>query len=533
MRKWGKTCIAACLAAVIGLTMTWTAAPVQAASNTAANDIRVFVNKQRLVTDAAPYIIPKVNVTMLPFRAIGEAIGAEVSWNQKQKEVTFKKDSHLIQMTLNNNTAIVNGEVIKLNAAPEMKSNRTMVPLRFIAENLGVTVQWDQKTRTVTLVTEDGEEQQLPDMRATWVSSVYNIDWPQDPRKTGYNKEQQQADYIALLDQLSDMGLNAVFVQIRPTADAFYPSQYLPWSEWLTGSQGKDPGYDPLAFMIEETHKRGMQFHAWFNPYRVSVQGDLNKLSEDHPARQHPEWVVKHANKLMFDPGIPEVQEFIIETVMEVVTNYDIDGVHFDDYFYPYGQASEPFQDDNTYATYNKVFNNKEAWRRQNVDQFIQTLSKEIRAEKPYISFGISPYGVWRNASVDPTGSATKASVTSYDSLHADVRTWIRQGWIDYVAPQIYWHIGHSAADYATLVDWWVEETAGTGVDLYIGHASYKLADEKEKDWSSADVLIDQLVYNEQYMNIAGDIFFSAKDLIRNTKQVADHLREYYEMKEN
>lgn len=526
MHILGKKSLAACLALVLSTSMIIPG--VVDAKQTVSDQISIFVNKQRLVTDVSPYIIPKLNTTMLPFRAIGEALGAQFTWDQKLQEVKFQRGDDRIQMTVGNNTAVVNGEVVTLDAAPQVKGNRTMVPVRFISENLGMTVKWDQKTRTITIVTPEGEEQHLTGLKGTWISSVYNIDWPPNPKK-GFNVEQQKDAYTTMLDQLQVMGLNAVFVQIRPTADSLYPSQYFPWSEWLTGKQGQDPGYDPLAFMIEETHNRGMQFHAWINPYRVSVQADVNKLTADHPARLHPDWVVKHSNKLLFDPGIPEVQQYIIDSVMEIVDNYDIDGIHFDDYFYPYGQASEPFKDDATFAKYNKVFNNKDDWRRENVNRFISALSDRIAESKPYVSFGISPFGVWRNSSVDPTGSPTKASVTSYDSLNADVRTWIQQGWIDYVAPQIYWHIGYQVADYAKLVDWWVKETAGTGVDLYIGHAAYKLADSNEKAWTSADVLIDQLVYNEQYQNIDGDIFFSAKDILSNVKQVGDRLSQYYQ----
>lgn len=525
MLKWGKKSVAALLTVLFTLSFLMPANRIEATS--AANEIRIYVNHQRLLSDVAPYVVPKKNVTMLPFRAIGEALGATVSWDPETKIVQFQKNDRHIQMTLGNRTAVVNGNTIEMDVAPETKYSRTMVPLRFIGENLGLTVNWDQSSRSVSLITSDGEVIDLAGLRGAWISSVYNIDWPQDPRK-GFDADEQKSHFIQMLDQLKDMGMNAVFVQIRPTADSFYPSEYFPWSEWLTGSQGKDPGYDPLAFMIEETHARGMQFHAWINPYRVSVQGDLNKLADDHIARQHPEWVVKHNNKLLFDPGIPEVQQYITDAVMEIVNNYDVDGIHFDDYFYPYGQATEPFKDDTTYSTYNKVFKDKASWRRNNVNQFVQLVSNKIQAANPYVSFGISPFGVWRNSNVDATGSLTNASVTSYDSLHADVRTWVKSGWIDYVAPQIYWHMGHQAADYATLVDWWVNETAGTGVKLYIGHAAYKLADANEKDWSSADVLIEQLMYNEQYSSIAGDLFFSADDLINNTKNVADRLKAYY-----
>ncbi|CAH8714633.1 family 10 glycosylhydrolase [Paenibacillus thiaminolyticus] len=521
------------------------AAPAKAA----ADDITIYFDQKRLVTDVAPYLVPGKNVTMLPFRAVGEAVGATVGWDKSKQEVEFRKDDTVIQLTIGSETALVNGEKVALDAGAQMRDSRTMVPLRFIGENTGLTVNWNQQDRRVNLLTgESGsqgntgsngntgsqghagaeEEIHTEGLRGTWISTVYNIDWPADPRK-GANPEQQKKQYSEMLDKLQGMGLNAVFVQVRPTSDAFFPSKLLPWSEWLTGKQGQDPGYDPLAYMIEETHRRGMEFHAWFNPFRISVQGDIAKLAADHPAKQHPDWVVKHGGKLMYDPGVPEARQFIVDTIMEVVNGYDIDGVHLDDYFYPYGQASEPFRDDASYKAYNKVFNNKGDWRRNNVNQFIEQLNGEIKASKANIRFGVSPFGVWRNASLDPTGSNTKAGVNTYDDLYADTRTWIKHGWIDYIAPQIYWHIGHSAADYKTLVDWWVKETAGTGVDLYIGHAAYKLADAKEKDWFSADVLIRQLDYNKQYDSVAGSIFFSAKDLLNNTKDVAARLKQYYE----
>ncbi|MCG7406283.1 family 10 glycosylhydrolase [Paenibacillus sp. ACRRX] len=525
MNKWKHK-----LVAIIGV-VTICAAVMPTAYAQVKEEIKIFVDSKRLVSDVAPYLVPGKNVTMLPFRAIGEGLGADVTWNPSTRGVEFKKADKTIKLTLGEKRALVNGTNVSLEVGAEMKGGRTMVPLRFIGESLGVQVNWDPLLQTVSLVTGEGVEQPAAGLRATWISSVYNIDWPSDPRK-GYDKVKQQQDFTTMLDQLQQMGLNAIFVQVRPTADSFYPSKLLPWSEWLTGKQGQDPGYDPLAFMIEETHKRGMKFHAWFNPYRISVQTDLNKLVTDHPARQHPDWVVKHKNTLLFDPGVPAARSFIMESVMEVVNNYDVDGVHFDDYFYPYGQEAEPFKDDASYRTYNKVYNNKEEWRRNNVNQFVQTMDSKIHSAKPNILFGISPFGVWRNASVDPTGSNTNAGVTSYDSLSADVRNWIQNGWIDYVAPQIYWHIGHKAASYDTLVQWWVKETEGTGVDLYIGHAAYKLADANGKDWANADVLIKQLKYNEQFSSVAGDIYFSAKDLIRNTKQVGDSLKQYYEDQE-
>ncbi len=497
----------------------------------ADNEIRIFVNNKQLRTDVAPYLMPGKNVTMLPFRAVGEATGASVDWDQANRKVEFRKDGHTIRLTIGDSNAEVDGQNVSLDVSASMRTGRTMVPLRFISESVGLKVDWNQQERIITIGSEDGEAIHAESMRGTWISTVYNIDWPQDPKKSGFNAERQMQQYTSMLDKLQESGINAVFVQVRPTSDAFYPSKLLPWSEWLTGTQGKDPGYDPLKFMVEETHKRGMQFHAWFNPYRVSVQGDLSKLVNGHPAKEHPEWVVKHLNKLIYNPGVPEARQFVLDSIMEVVNNYDIDGVHLDDYFYPYGEDKEAFKDNDTYERYNKVFNNKGDWRRNNVNEFVESLYKQIKSVKPNVQFGISPFGVWRNSSADPTGSATKAGLSSYDNLYADTRTWIKNHWIDYIAPQVYWHIGHKAASYDTLVNWWVKETAGTGVELYIGHAAYKLADANETDWSSADVLIKQLEFNSRIDTVAGSIFFSASDLVKNTKQVSDKLKQYYEEK--
>lgn len=506
--------------------------------NAASNDIRILMNNKQLQTDVAPYLVPGKNVTMLPFRAVGEATGATVGWDQANRQVEFRKDGHTIRLTIGDSNAEVDGQHVQLDVSASMRGGRTMVPLRFISESVGLKVDWNQRERIITIASEggeagseDGEAIHTESMRGTWISTVYNIDWPQDPKKSGFNAERQKQQYTSMLDKLQEAGINAVFVQVRPTSDAFYPSKLLPWSEWLTGTQGKDPGYDPLKFMVEETHKRGMQFHAWFNPYRVSVQGDVSKLVNGHPAKEHPDWVVKHQNKLIYNPGVPEARQFVLDSIMEVVNNYDIDGVHLDDYFYPYGEDKESFKDNDTYERYNKVFNNKGDWRRNNVNEFVESLYKQIKSAKPNVQFGISPFGVWRNSSADPTGSATKAGLSSYDNLYADTRTWIKNHWIDYIAPQVYWHIGHKAASYDTLVNWWVKETAGTGVELFIGHAAYKLADANETDWNSADVLIKQLEFNSRIDAVAGSIFFSAADLVRNTKQVSDKLQQYYEEK--
>lgn len=517
----------------------------------AATDIRIILDGEALSTDASPYIKPGVNVTMVPLRVISENLGAQVAWSQADKTATIQKDGSTLVLTLGSPAVQVGGSTVNLEASVEISSGRTMVPLRFVSEQLGITVDWNGKNRTITLTSgsveapsdpgsggevPQGELPQPPaaggtasGLRGVWVSTVSNLDWPS---KSSYGKvEAQKAEYVQLLDEVQAMGMNAVFVQVRPSADAIYPSSLVPWTSYLTGTAGKDPGYDPLQFLIEETHRRGMEFHAWFNPFRASTGGDASKLPANHVANQHPEWIVKFDGKLYINPGIPEARDHVIRAIMEVVNGYEIDGVHLDDYFYPTGEsAAKPFADDAAFKAYNaNKIANKGDWRRDNINQFVQKLGQGVAQAKPNVSFGISPYGVWRNKSNDLTGSDTKASVTAYDSTYADVRTWIKNEWIDYVAPQIYWSLSRKEVRYDLLVDWWAGEVRGTNVKLYIGHAPYKLGT-PEIGWSSAQEIIDQLEYNRQVPEIGGSIFFSAKDLRKNPLGLIPLLQSYYGM---
>ncbi|MDQ6420637.1 family 10 glycosylhydrolase [Paenibacillus sp. LHD-117] len=355
------------------------------------------------------------------------------------------------------------------------------------------------------------------ELRAAWIASVENIDWP---AKGATTEADQKAGFISLIDGLAATGINAVIVQIKPTADAFYPSEFAPWSEWLTGKQGQDPGYDPLAFMIEEVHKRNMEFHAWFNPYRVSMSDDPARLVDDHPAKQHPEWVESYGGKLIFNPGVPEAKAFVIDSVMEVVDGYDIDAVHFDDYFYPYpADGGADFPDEAEYAAYGGGFADKAAWRRNNVDTLIQSLSEEIKASKPYVKFGISPFGIWRNKSTDPKGSDTNG-LQSHDALNADSLGWVEKGWIDYIAPQDYWHFGYSPAAYEKVLDWWRTVTSGKDVHLYVGQAIYRVP-----TWENPDELANQIRYNRSFADdVHGNMLFSAKDVLSNARGITDRL---------
>lgn len=350
-------------------------------------------------------------------------------------------------------------------------------------------------------------------LRGMWVSSVANIDWPSS---AGLSVATQQAEFRAWLDLAVSKRMNAVFVQVRPTADAFWPSSYEPWSQWLTGTQGKDPGYDPMAFMVAEAHARNLEFHAWFNPYRIANDDDPSKLVATHPARQHPSWRFAYGGKLVYNPGIPEVRDFIEDAIMDAVTRYDLDGVHLDDYFYPYPVSGQTLPDAATFAQYGGGFAGIADWRRENVNLLVRELDQRIHVAKSWVAFGISPFGIWRNASTDPLGSST-SGLQSYDAIYADSRLWVKQGWVDYVAPQIYWNIGYSAADYAVLTAWWSGVVRGTGVSLVVGQAAYRAgASGQDAAWQDPAELSDHLYDNRKHPEVAGDVYFSAKDVKAN-----------------
>jgi len=360
-------------------------------------------------------------------------------------------------------------------------------------------------------------------LRAEWIASVVNIDWPSRP---GLPVAQQQAEYRAWLDDAQRRKLNTVIVQVRPTADAFWPSNFEPWSEWITGVPGQDPGYDPLAFAVAEAHARNLEFHAWFNPYRVAMHADPSRLAPNHPARQHPDWILAYGGKLYYNPGIPEVRQHVENAIMDAVERYDIDGVHFDDYFYPYPVAGQVFGDEATYQQYGADrFPVKADWRRDNTNLLMQELDQRIHAAKPWVKFGVSPFAVWRNRGTDPEGSDTTAGVQTYDDLYADTRHWVRQEWIDYLVPQVYWNIGFAPADYAKIVPWWSNEIDGTDVQLFIGQATYKVGTSTQApQWFDPQEMPRHLTFNQAYPQVLGDVYFSAKDVRANRLQHMDLL---------
>ncbi|MFZ4139584.1 glycoside hydrolase family 10 protein [Streptomyces griseoincarnatus] len=364
------------------------------------------------------------------------------------------------------------------------------------------------------------------EMRGVWVATVTNRDWPSRP---GLGARQQRAELLAHLDTAVRARLNTVMLQVRPTADALWPSPHEPWSQYLTGTQGTDPGWDPLGTAVAEAHARGLELHAWFNPYRVALHADPTRLAASHPARRNPGWVIPYGGKLYYDPGLPEVRAFVREAMLDAVRRYPVDGVHFDDYFYPYPVAGQTFDDDAAYDRYGAAFPDRAAWRRDNVDRLVHETAEAIRTIRPGTRFGISPFGVWRNADVDERGSATRAGVQSYDDLHADTRKWARENWIDYICPQLYWNIGFAAADYAKLLTWWADVVRGSGTQLYAGEALYKAGDPAQPAaWQDPAELSRHLTLAKKYPEVRGHVFFAAREVTADpvgamARVVADH----------
>ncbi|MYT29055.1 MULTISPECIES: family 10 glycosylhydrolase [unclassified Streptomyces] len=364
------------------------------------------------------------------------------------------------------------------------------------------------------------------ELRGMWLGTVANLDWPSKP---GLDRATQQRELARLLDIAVDRRLNAVFFQVRPTADALWPSPYEPWAQCLTGVQGRDPGWDPLGFAVHEAHRRGLALHAWFNPYRVANHTDPGRLAHGHPARRHPDWVLPYGGKLYYNPGLPVVRRFVQDAMLDAVRRYAVDGVHFDDYFYPYPVAGQAFHDDAAYEAYGADFADRADWRRDNVDLLIREMGRRLAAIDQRVRFGVSPFAVWRNAATDPRGSRTQAGVQTYDDLYADTRRWVREGWIDYIVPQVYWPLGFAAADYAELVPWWAHTVAGTDVDLYIGEALYKVGrTSRPTAWRDPAELSRHVAFARRYREVGGHVYFSAKDVVRDplgalSRVAADH----------
>ena len=382
-------------------------------------------------------------------------------------------------------------------------------------------------------------EQQHQPVRGVWLATVSRLDWPPVSSVNLSNAEnrvkQQQNALTQKLDKLKSLGINTVFFQVKPDGTALWSSRILPWSDMLTGKIGEDPGYDPLQYMLDEAHKRGMKVHAWFNPYRVSVNTkpstvtELNRTLTLHPASVfvlHRDWIRTASDRFVLDPGIPEARDWITSIVAEVVARYPVDGVQFDDYFYAETPGST-LNDSQTFKRYGQGFASKADWRRHNTQTLIEQVSHTIKQLNPNVEFGVSPAGVWRNLSHDPAGSDTRGAA-AYDEAYADTRRWVQQGLLDYIAPQLYWPFSRQAARYDVLAKWWAEVVKPTNTRLYIGIALYKVGEpsKNEPDWTikgGVPELKNQIDLNESVPQINGTILFRENYLNQPQTQDAVH----------
>jgi uncharacterized lipoprotein YddW (UPF0748 family) len=367
------------------------------------------------------------------------------------------------------------------------------------------------------------QDKQLPkrEFRGVWIATVQNIDWPSKP-KPGVDAEDQMQELVSIFDAHQRTGINAIMLQVRPSTDAFYAKGREQWSMFLTGKQGIAPApfYDPLEFAIAEAHKRGMELHAWINPYRASTSLVDSLTSADHISRMQPDWFFTYGDKKYFNPGLPEVRHYLVDVIMDVVRNYDVDGIHFDDYFYPYpGKA--PLPDSITFQLHGQGYRNIEDWRRHNVDQLIKDLSDAIRAEKKHVKFGISPFGIWRNKSQDALGSESNG-LSGYSALYADARKWTKEGWVDYINPQLYFPFQYAAAPYEKLLDWWANNSFGRHV--YIGQGAYRAMEDRD-GWRDRQQLPNQVRYLRQNPKVQGSVYFSSRSLTNNLAGFRDSLQ--------
>jgi uncharacterized lipoprotein YddW (UPF0748 family) len=366
------------------------------------------------------------------------------------------------------------------------------------------------------------------EFRAAWVATVENSDWPS---KRGLSTAQQQAELIKILDRAAQLHMNAIILQVRPCCDAVYASKLEPWSEYLTGTQGKapDPPYDPLEFAVEEAHKRGLELHAWFNPYRARHPSGKSTLAANHISHTNPAIVRKYGAHLWLDPGEPQTQAHSLAVIMDVVRRYDIDGVHLDDYFYPYRESSHgkeiPFPDDHSYHLYQQSGGalGRDDWRRENVNVFIQRLYKAVKQEKPWVKVGISPFGIWR-----PGYPAQIKGFDAYQEIYCDARKWLNQGWMDYISPQLYWKIEQTSQSFPVLLSWWIGQNT-QGRHVWPGSYTARVGEDGGRHPWPASEIVYQIKTTRGHVGSTGNIQFSMKTLMQNSGGVADQmLKEVY-----
>ncbi|RCJ29145.1 hypothetical protein A6770_00685 [Nostoc minutum NIES-26] len=367
------------------------------------------------------------------------------------------------------------------------------------------------------------------EFRGAWIATVANIDWPSKP---GLPNAQQKTELIAMLDRAVQLKLNAVILQVRTGCDALYPSPYEPWSEFLTGKMGKapEPNYDPLAFAVEEAHKRGLELHAWFNPFRVHHPQAKSAISPNHISKTHPELVKRYGKYLWLDPGEKAVQEYSLKVILDVVNRYDIDGVHIDDYFYPYPERNKQnrtidFPDEPSWQAYLRSGgkNSRNDWRRENINTFVQHLYENIKIAKPWVKVGISPFGVWQPGYPKQLGNKDDArGFNAYEQLYADSRKWLENGWLDYLSPQLYWKIEQIQQSYPVLLNWWVEQNT-KGRNIWPGMFTSRVGNNSPTAWPAKEIL-SQIKITRGYSGAGGNVHYSMKPLMQNRGGISDLL---------
>jgi uncharacterized lipoprotein YddW (UPF0748 family) len=362
------------------------------------------------------------------------------------------------------------------------------------------------------------------EFRGVWVATVANIDWPSKP---GLPARQQQDELRAITAKCVALRLNAVVLQVRPMCDALYKSDLEPWSEYLSGTLGKDPGYDPLTFAVAEAHDRGLELHAWFNPYRAHSPSARSPIPDSHLVKKRPDLAKPYGKHHWLNPTNPAVADHTLKVVLDVVRRYDVDGVHMDDYFYPYAEKDDegktiPFPDDDTWAAYQKSGGklSRSDWRRAAVDDFVERLYREVKKEKKWVKVGISPFGIWRPG--HPPGIE---GFDQYEGLYADAKKWFNQGWVDYFTPQLYWPIKQEKQSYPKLLAWWAGENMKKR-HLWPGNIPSRVT-RKDKGWAPTEIA-DQIEATRAQAGATGNIHFSMKPLMNNTGGVADVLRQVY-----
>jgi uncharacterized lipoprotein YddW (UPF0748 family) len=345
-----------------------------------------------------------------------------------------------------------------------------------------------------------------PEFRGAWVATVFNLDWPS---KAGLPAAEQKAQMVAMLDRAQRLKLNAILFQVRSESDACYASKREPWSRFLAGKEGVDPGYDPLAFAITEAHKRGLELHAWFNPFRAATSAG-GTYAANHITHTHPEWIRRYGAQLWVDPGVPEARRYILDTILDVVKRYDIDGVHIDDYFYPYPVKGADFPDDATWRQFGVNSGKaRDEWRRDNINRFVQAMYQEVKAAKPTVRVGISPFGIWRPR----VPETIEAQLDAYAQLYADARHWLAEGWCDYLAPQLYWGIDPAKQSFPVLLDWWREQSRA-GRPIWPGIATERIGKQYQVQEIARQI---ELTRHDLPANAApGNIQWSMKALMRD-----------------